>query len=108
MDLSFPHFVKYLFWGSQHDKGFFEEPKAENEDEQIQIEISNQPSAHGDESSENLEFEGQNIFTEEQFSYDTSKQNSAAGQSPTPSEVKLRHRRPTRYYLNRISKEQVW
>jgi hypothetical protein len=58
VDLSFPHFVKYLFWGSQHDKGFFEEPKPENEDEQIQIEISNLPSNHGDDSSENLEFEG--------------------------------------------------
>jgi len=44
-----------------------------NADERIQIEISNMPSAHGDESSENLEFEGQNIFTEEQFSYDNSK-----------------------------------
>ena len=77
-----------------------------NADERIQIEISNMPSAHGDESSENLEFEGQNIFTEEQFSYDNSKY-CPAGQSPTPSEVKLRHRRPTRYYLNRISKEQV-
>lgn len=61
---------------------------------------------HGGGSSEDLEFEGQNIFTEEQFSYDTSKYGTG-GQSP-PVEAKSRNRKPTKYYLSRISKEQAW
>jgi hypothetical protein len=27
IDLSFPQFVKYLFWGSTHNKGLFENDK---------------------------------------------------------------------------------
>lgn len=27
VDLAFPQFVKYLFWGSAHDKGLFENPE---------------------------------------------------------------------------------
>ncbi len=48
------------------------------------MQINNQQSLN--DSSEDLEFEGQNIFTEEQFSYDHTKQYSA-DQSP-PSETK--------------------
>ena len=75
VDLSFPHFVKYLFWGSQHNKGFFTDPEQPvKSDENINMIISEEAQPLQEEnSSADLEFEGQNIFTEEQYSYDTSK-----------------------------------
>lgn len=40
VELSFPHFVKYLFWGSTNNKGLFDksEEQVVEEDSEMQIE----------------------------------------------------------------------
>jgi hypothetical protein len=44
VDLSFPQFVKYLFWGSDNNKGLFE-PDADSKDAAFQeVKQGNQPS----------------------------------------------------------------
>ena len=42
VDLSFPQFVKYLFWGSDNNKGLFE-PDADDKDS-ASVKQGNQPS----------------------------------------------------------------
>lgn len=76
MDLSFPQFVKYLFWGSTNNLGLFEiSDNSLRDHDELSVKQGNQPSQLKDEAAElPMEFEDQQMFSEQ--SSDPQQQDS--------------------------------